>query len=495
MLKKLIDYLTPHYSSLKNRTVFLLLLLVAFFIRFPFFFRDYIDRDESTFILMGQSWVNGHLPYTELWDLKPPMAFLFFAGIIYTFGKSFLAIRFFGTVLVAITAFFTYKIGEKTASKKIGFWSSVVCVLLISMFGSLQGVMSEHICMAFFMTALYLLINHQKWYWYGLAGILMGLSVMTKLNLAYAILVLGMFLLYSSFRKKEFWAGIQNSIGFGIGIILIILLTVLPYYLQGNAELWWKSVVRASLEYSDSRRYSIFKLSPIFLLLTGFFLITWKKKYLDFKDSRVQILTIVIIGVVFSFLKGGRINGHYLIQLHPVLIVLVGMVVAKFSFPQKFNYRPYVFFLLLLLPVEAYKEYIAIVKNKIEKGRFYNGEGIDVPLYIKAKDIDTKNIFFLEYHIGYWLLEKLPPTKAATHPSSIFRDELFPFYDNPRKTGLEELRFIMEVLRPKTVVIRKNKTVFDRKIVEGNLYINAYLARHYGLLKTIGRAEIHQRLE
>jgi len=28
------------------------LFLAALFIRFPFFFRDYIDRDESTFILM-----------------------------------------------------------------------------------------------------------------------------------------------------------------------------------------------------------------------------------------------------------------------------------------------------------------------------------------------------------------------------------------------------------------------------------------------------------
>ena len=118
MLKKAIGFLIPNYTILKNRTVFLILFLVSFLIRFPFFFRDYIDRDESTFILMGQSWVNGHLPYTELWDLKPPVAFLFFAGIIYVFGKSFLAIRFFGALLVAITAFFTFKIGVRLLQKK-----------------------------------------------------------------------------------------------------------------------------------------------------------------------------------------------------------------------------------------------------------------------------------------------------------------------------------------------------------------------------------------
>ena len=71
--------------------------VAALLIRLPFFFRDCIDRDESTFILLGQSWVDGFLPYTQLWDLKPPLVFLFFAIIIQIFGKSYIAIRLFGT--------------------------------------------------------------------------------------------------------------------------------------------------------------------------------------------------------------------------------------------------------------------------------------------------------------------------------------------------------------------------------------------------------------
>ncbi|MFV1448861.1 hypothetical protein VBZ51_06925 [Maribacter sp. HS] len=65
------------FSQMKDTTVFLLLSLITLFIRFPFFFRDYVDRDESTFILLGQSWVDGFLPYTHLWDLKPPLTFAF----------------------------------------------------------------------------------------------------------------------------------------------------------------------------------------------------------------------------------------------------------------------------------------------------------------------------------------------------------------------------------------------------------------------------------
>ena len=144
-------------QNLDWKTVLFVLVVVAVFIRFPFFFRDYVDRDESTFILMGQSWVNGHLPYTQLWDLKPPITFLYFALIIKIFGKSFFAIRFFGAVMVALTSLFTYAIAIKFTTKKVAFWTAIFSVFFQSLFGSLQGVMSEHICTFFFVFTVFII--------------------------------------------------------------------------------------------------------------------------------------------------------------------------------------------------------------------------------------------------------------------------------------------------------------------------------------------------
>ena len=492
--KALISTLTPNYSQLKSRNVFLLLSAISFVLRFPFFFRDYIDRDESTFILLGQSWVEGHLPYTQLWDLKPPITYLFFAGIISIFGKSFIAIRAIGVIIVAITAFFTYNITLKISTKKNAFWASFFTVCLLSMFGSLQGVMSEHICMFFFMPGLYFIITYNKCQWHLIAGLFFGLSVMTKLNMAYPVLIIGLFSLYIPIKNGEFKKSLLNSFAFGLGIITLILLTILPYYLQGDIELWWKSVILAPLEYTGTRRYSIFKMAPIFLIISTFLFLTWKIKILNFKNERLQLLALVIFGVLLSFLKGGRINGHYLIQLHPVFVILVAIAFSKISFFKNWNYKPLVLFLLLLLPMESYLEMSNILKNKIQRGTFFNGEGISVPKYILENNISTKNILFLEYHIGYWQLGELPPTKAATHPSNLCRDELFAFFDNPRKNSMEELQHIMEIVQPKTVVIRKNKRIFDKKEIEENLYINAYLAKHYSLKATIEKAEILERL-
>ncbi len=68
--------------------VLIYLLTLGLLIQLPTFLKVIQSTDESTFILMGQSILDGHLPYTELWDIKPPLAFFFFAAVITVFGKS-----------------------------------------------------------------------------------------------------------------------------------------------------------------------------------------------------------------------------------------------------------------------------------------------------------------------------------------------------------------------------------------------------------------------
>ncbi len=112
MLQRLLVFLTPNYGEMRFAKVVTLLLSLALFLRFPFFFRDYIDRDESTFILMGQSILDGHLLYTNLWDVKPPLAFVSYALIIAIFGKSIISVRIAGAVCVAFVSFCTYLVGK-----------------------------------------------------------------------------------------------------------------------------------------------------------------------------------------------------------------------------------------------------------------------------------------------------------------------------------------------------------------------------------------------
>ncbi len=110
-------------NLLQNKDVLLMTAIgiISLLIRLPFFFIDIIDWDESTFILMGQSILDGHLPYTQLWDLKPPLAFVAYASFIFILGKSIISIRLAGTICVALTAFFVYLSGKKSQAVRVPF--------------------------------------------------------------------------------------------------------------------------------------------------------------------------------------------------------------------------------------------------------------------------------------------------------------------------------------------------------------------------------------
>ncbi len=480
--------------SIKEWQLFIGLLCYAFFIRFPFFFRDYVDRDESTFILMGQSWVDGNLPYTELWDLKPPITFFFFATIIYVFGKSFIAIRIAGTFLVAIVAFFTFKIGDKLGYKSVALWSAILVVLLLSLFGSLQGVMSEHICMAFFMPGIYYYLFKRKFSYQYLAGLLIGLALMSKLNMAYPIAFM---MLYTLWPKKGFKSLLKKTrleFFFGLGVLTILFATALPYYFKGDILIWWESVFQAPMAYSKALDRAIYKPVPVVIAVSVFLVYAWKKKLLNFKSRKLWIFILLIFGTLFSFFKAGKMNGHYLIQLHPILILLVFPVLYKIDFFKNFKVKNYIFLLLFLLPIETYIEAANVIKTKQEKNRFMNGEGISVPLYLKKNQIDYHPIFFTEYHIGNWLLEEKPPTKIATHPSNIMREILFPYARNERKTSQEELQYIMQQIQPKIIVRRKNRPFFDGRIAWANDYMAIQIQNNYKVLDTIEQAILYQRL-
>jgi 4-amino-4-deoxy-L-arabinose transferase-like glycosyltransferase len=95
------------------------LFLLCILIRLPFWFPSTIDWDESTFILMGQELLDGRLPYVELWDNKPPLAFAAFTVFI-ALHPSIVAVRVAGALCVFLSALLTYsvarRIGNATAA-------------------------------------------------------------------------------------------------------------------------------------------------------------------------------------------------------------------------------------------------------------------------------------------------------------------------------------------------------------------------------------------
>lgn len=469
-------------KQLSSTQILFLFLVVAFVIRFPFFFRDYVDHDESTFILMGQALVDGHLPYVTYWDLKPPLVFYFFAGIIAVFGKSMLMIRAMGSIVVGLSAWYSYQFSLAYLSKVPSFFAGLLSIYLLSLFGAMQGVMSEHLAVLPLMIGMYYLTKKHSFALLLWVGFLFGLSLMLRLNLAYALFFVNAWVCLAAGLNVK---SIKKGIGLVAGITIAIILCILPYILTQQIDLIKTSVIDASMAYSSSTKQTIktLPLIGVIIVLCG---LTYQFLRPKLSSYLFYLLIIMLLGQALMFLQSGKVNGHYLIQIFPILaIVLIGLLSQiKLSAKLKSIVPKVVLGLFILLPMESYLELGTLFKSKKEDS-FYNGEGYSVARYLSQNytNDQSKNVFFLNEHIGYWLLDAMPPTAIAMHPSNLVRTTAFDFVSNAKATPIEEMQYILEVKKPTFIIVDE-----DRNQIRGNAETYAYLkdklAQDYQIEKT-----------
>jgi len=434
------------------------LFLATLFIRFPFFFRDYIDKDESTFILMGQSIADGHLPYDQLWDLKPPLLFYFFALIEKVIPHSFIAIRFCGVLIVFVSAVLLMRIAAQ-ARLKNGFLMALGYVVLGSEFGSLQGVMSEHLAVFFMLLGLAIFLKDRKrGIDFVLSGLCFGCAVLCKLNYAYALAGLVFIYLINGYYANNFKQNAINLLGLATGVLLPVILMAFPFIFSGKTGLFINSVFLAPLKYARALNFSLvdkLKTSWWVLVLVSFVIYLAVKRSKEENRWLVFICSAILVGTVYTFFSSGIINGHYLVQIYPFVLLLIFGVIIQKQMQVKLGIASIV---IILASVESILEYTRIIKA-IQNPPEYRAT-FEVINELKKRKLDTGKIFFADYHIGYWLLHKYPLTKSTTHPSNLARPYLFPYYNDSVKTSMDELKHLFDNVRPDVIVSETNGLKF-----------------------------------
>ena len=458
---------------------YIFLFVTTLFIRFPFFFRDYIDRDESTFILIGKSITDGHLPYDHMWDLKPPLLFYFFAFVQYIFPDSLVAIRFFGVVIIFISAAVLTQVAKKVGAKN-SFAIGLSYVLLSSLFGSIQGIMSEHVAVFFFLPGLLLFLRNKKALNLFLSGFLFGCALLCKLNYSYAVAALFVYYFISDYKSAGFATLIKNIAIISFGLILPTILIAIPYVLQDKLKLYIDSVFMATLEYGHTTKVTMLHKLGVtaWIILLGAIISLLALKFVDKEKKRQAGLFIALLAAtIFTFFSSGTLNGHYLIQVFPFLSVLL------FGFTLKqFNLSYFKFaIIVLLLCMESYVEYYRIFQQYSAHATFYHGKAFASVNELKRLGLADKKIFFTDHHIGYWLLHKYPLARSVTHPSSLTRPAFFKHFGNTRNS-LEELQNIMEEIKPEVIVSRKECLSFFKDDDPENLYFMSVMKKDFHLV-------------
>lgn len=452
------------------------LFLSALFIRFPFFFRDYIDKDESTFILMGQSIADGHLPYDYLWDLKPPLLFYFFGLIEMIFPHSFVAIRFAGVLVIFLSALLLIKIARQ-AKLKNSFLIAIGYIMLSSEFGSLQGVMSEHFAVLFLLSGFIFFFRNRKSFDLLMAGLAFGCAMLCKLNYAYAIAALMIVYSVYEWRRTNLRQVLRSNIVLAAGIFIAIGLTALPFIVSGKTALFVNSVFLAPLEYAKALQHDwLDKLNATWWIIVLAAVICYGSFKLSKEEDRkfIYFCTAMLAGTVYTFYSSGIVNGHYLVQVYPFLLLLLFGVLLRKTVQPKLSIAA---IFVLLISFESLSEYYRLISGWQNPSEYR--PTFEVIAVLKKRNLDDEKIFFADYHIGYWLLDQYPLTKSTTHPSNIARPYLFKYYNDTRETSLEELKYIMEKLKPQVVVSQSADLDFFPDHSPENVYFKKSLAKDF----------------
>ncbi len=489
----------------------LALTLLALFCRLPFFFKSVIDWDESTFILVGQSILDGYLPYTQLWELKPPFAFGFYSLSILLFGKTIAAVRFAGTLVVAFTAFVVNRATQRLSTVQAGRIAGVLLVLLMSVMPSGQAVMSEHIATLPMILALYLLVKRgvtTATVFY--SALLLSTAAMVRLNIAYVAVGIGFYLLIIGF-KQPLRKQALRLLAYSVGGVIPAFVSFLPYWTAGIPLVWWNSVVVASLYRADiaTKSYElirsfwaemlddVFKLSGLslqILLVIGAIAVAraMLKRNQQMQPQQKLGWSLIVIffwTLQFSALSTGHVHLHYLLQLVPFLVPFLG-VLADAAIRQR---RQFVIatLVLCLSAYPVFNQYAAILPRALTGAQLDPSSARQIADYFIDNELEDRSIYMMTDHIVYWYLDRYPLTPSTTHPSTIGRDYLLQVLYGPDWSSLLEMKRLL-ALEPEFIV-KKDWLFYLQFQPETTELLETALDQNYTLVRDIQGVSIYRR--
>lgn len=494
--------------TVQDGVLFIIIIIVAFLIRFPFFFPAVMDWDESTFILMGQSILDGHLPYTKLWDIKPPLAFFAYASFILVFGKTIAAVRLAGWLCTSLIAMMVYRIGKTFASRTSCFLGAILSLFGISFVAGGSATLTEHIALVPLMAAFSLLAIRPN-YNYGhifLLGLLMNTASLVRLNLAYPTLFLGIHLTLRYFPSWTKMIGF--SCAYAGGGLLVFLISYFPYLVTGYSQIWWQSVIIAPLNYA-SDQHSILEsfgklvngivessdirfTFPVILCLWlgGFWGVIQALRSLNadqLRNPTLKWLLILGLGTGFSVLASGGAYKHYLIQMVPFFALgfilflswLAETKIANLSSQRLQVSRLAISVFLVLLSLQPILSEYGVVAGRFVAGQpLRHGSPYAIADYLRHQEVDHQPVYLLNQHLVYWLIDAQPLTKATTHPSNISKQYLLDAIHDGVSSPEQEMQKIFDLV-PECIVkhrevdyLSRPESAAARQILETQLSMN-----------------------
>jgi len=306
--------------------------------------RDLWEPDETRYAVVAREmketgdWILPHLN-GKIYAEKPPLFFWLVNLSTFFLGQNN---EFTNRLPSALAGFITFLLvfffGERFLSTRAGFLSSLVLATCFLFPQLSRWMMLDSLFTLFFLLSLfYFYLGYEKEgirrKYYYLAGLFMGLGVLTKGPIAY--LPIPIFLLFAFFQKeiKRFWN--RNLLWGCVLSVILVLIWWLPAVWMGGKDyiyrILFKQAVRTYMEegthFHPEPLYFYFIRFPLEFLpwvvfLPTAFIFGLRKEFGKKKEFLFLSVWFIFIFLSFTLSKGKKDN--YLFPLYPAAALMVG---------------------------------------------------------------------------------------------------------------------------------------------------------------------------
>ena len=139
--------------------------------------------DQGIFAWVGNTVVDGGLPYRDAWDIKGPLTYYVYGTAQLFFGKNAFAIRLTDLIFLSLAAFYIARLAAKLSGPKTGPWAAVIFVLWYASQGFWHTAQPDGWASMLALFAIGPLLTNRddpRSYRYLLSGFAIGLAVLIK---------------------------------------------------------------------------------------------------------------------------------------------------------------------------------------------------------------------------------------------------------------------------------------------------------------------------
>jgi len=388
------------------------------------YFFEVMDWDESTFLLMGRELAEGRLPYVVLFDLKPPLLYVWYWLPFAMFGDSIIGVRIVGDVLILLIALLAYLIARRFVGDTAAGLGALIAVLLMAAdYG--QHTSSEITAMAPVMASLWLLsarpVGAAS---FALAGVALGIAALTRINLVVVCGAVTLFLAFEHIRARSHWRRLGLFVAGGLSPLAAVAVV---YGRAGHLDLLRLVLLDVPLAYAGEQLspgavLASFARDPAamtaLLLAAPGVLITCLAQRRRRRDP--MLVALCLSAVVASILVGGQAYQHYWIQAAPLTGIMFAVLLDAIRWQSATTLATGAL-LVAVLP-SAYGGILGL--PALAHGMRPHTGIREAATFLASRVAPGDEIWALERHLLLWYMGRLPPSPVLAHPANLVHEPI-----------------------------------------------------------------------